>query len=198
MRQIYRLSLKVWKKEPCRWLITVVVAAFIGIAAGHTVLGSFGSVSVVDGRSMAPTYESGARVYTTPISTRLSRGDIVLVDDGQKEYALKRIIGLPGETIALWRGYVFVNCHMLAEPYLPKYTFTFPDERKETHIFRLENEEYFVLGDNRIFSIDSRSYGPVERSHIKSRVPPTAGELRPRFVPYTLPVDGKRSIRPVS
>jgi signal peptidase I len=198
MRQIYRLSLKVWRKEPCRWLITVVIAAFIGIAAGHTVLGSFGSVSVVDGQSMAPTYQSGARVYTTPISTPLARGDIVLIDDGKKEYALKRVIGLPGETIALWRGYVFVNCRMLAEPYLPKYTFTFPDERRETRIFRLENEEFFVLGDNRIFSVDSRFYGPIERSRIKSRVPATPGELRPRFVPFTLPVDGKRSIRPAS
>jgi signal peptidase I len=198
MRQIYRLSLKVWKKEPCRWLITVIIAAFIGIAAGHTVLGSFGSVSVVDGQSMVPTYQSGARVYTTSISTPLARGDIVLLDDGKKEYALKRVIGLPGETIALWRGYVFVNCHMLAEPYLPKYTFTFPDEKRETRIFRLENEEYFVLGDNRMFSIDSRAYGPVDRSHIKSRVPAASAELRPRFVPFTLPVDGKRLIRPVS
>jgi signal peptidase I len=198
MRRIYWLSLKMWQKEPCRWLITVVLAAFIGIAAGHTVLGSFGSVSVVDGRSMAPTYESGARVYTTPISTPLARGDIVLVDDGRKEYALKRVIGLPGETVELWRGYVFVNCRMLYEPYLPKYTFTFPDERRDTFVFRLENEEYLVLGDNRTFSVDSRSYGPIERSRIKSRVPRATSEPRPRFVPYTLPVDGNRSIRPVS
>jgi signal peptidase I len=198
MRQIYRFSLNVWRKEPCRWLITVVIAAFIGIAAGHTVLGSFGSVSVVDGESMAPAYQSGARVYSTPISTPLVRGDIVLIDDGKKEYALKRVIGLPGETIALWRGYVFVNCRMLFEPYLPKHTYTFPDEKSETRIFRLENEEYFVLGDNRMFSVDSRAYGPVDRTHIKSRVPAASAELRPRFVPYTLPADGKRTIRPVS
>jgi signal peptidase I len=198
MRQIYRFSLNVWRKEPCRWLITVVIAAFIGIAAGHTVLGSFGSVSVVDGQSMAPAYESGARVYATPISTPLARGDVVLLDDGKKEYALKRVIGLPGETIALWRGYVFVNCRMLFEPYLPKYTFTFPDEQREARVFRLENEEYLVLGDNRMFSIDSRFYGPIERNRIKSRVPHASGDLHPRFVPFTLPVDGKRSIRPVS
>ena len=166
MRQIYRFSLKVWRKEPSRWLITVVIAAFIGIAAGHTVLGSFGSVSVVDGQSMAPTYQPGARVYTTSISTPLARGDIVLVDDGKKEYALKRIIGLPGETIELWRGFVFVNWRLLEEPYLPKHTWTFPDEHKETYIFRLENEEYLVLGDNRTFSIDSRAYGPVPRRNI--------------------------------
>ena len=146
---------------------------------------------------MAPTYQSGARVSTTPISTPLVRGDIVLIDDGKKEYALKRVIGLPGETVALWRGYVFVNCHMLAEPYLPKYTFTFPDEKREARIFRLENEEYLVLGDNRMFSVDSRFYGPIERNRIKSRVPAASAELRPRFVPFTLPVDGKRSIRPV-
>ena len=198
MRRIYRLSLKMWQKEPCRWLITVVVAAGFGIAAGHTVLGSFGSVSVLDGQSMEPTYQSGARVYTTPVSGSLARGDIVLLDDGRKEYALKRVIGLPGETVTLFRGYVFINCRRLFEPYLPKYTYTFPDEHGDTFIFRLENEEYFVLGDNRTFSVDSRSYGPIERSRIKSRVPPVSGEPRPRFMPYTLPADGTRLIRPVS
>lgn len=192
------MSLKVWQKEPLRWLITVVIAAVFGIAAGHTVLGSFGSVSVVDGQSMAPTYQSGARVYSSPVSGPLTRGDIVLLDDGRKEYALKRVIGLPGETVALWRGSVFINCRMLSEPYLPKYTYTFPDEHSDVFIFRLDNEEYFVLGDNRTFSIDSRTYGPVERSHIKSRVPAVTGEPRPRFVPFTLPSDGKRLIRPVS
>lgn len=195
--QMYRLSRHFWQIGPCRWLTTIILAAFFGIAAGRTVIGSIGSVSVVEGSSMVPTYESGARVYTAPISTPIQRGDIVLVDDGQKCFALKRIVGLPGETLQLCRGYIFINQHMLWEPYLPRHTYTFPDEGSGHFAFKLEAGQYFVLGDNRLCSTDSRSYGPVERDRIKSRVPMPEGVLRARFAQYTLPAEGKRTIRPL-
>lgn len=184
-----------WAKKPIRWLFTVAFAAFLGIAAGHTVLGLSGSVAVVDGQSMRPTYESGARVYTGPIQGEPERGDIVLADDGGREYALKRIVGLPGETVQFWRGYVFINCRMLVEPYLPKYTYTFPDERAELDRFRLGPEEYFLLGDNRTCSIDSRTYGPIPRKSIKTGVPRQPGAPHAYCVNYTLPAPGKRTIR---
>jgi signal peptidase I len=183
------------RAEPWRWSFTVILAALVGIAAGHTVIGSLGSLAVIDGSSMAPTYQSGARVYTTPFSTPLQRGDIVLVDDGKKEYALKRVVAMPWERVQLWRGYVFINGKMLIEPYLPKYTFTFPDEHIEKVFFHLGNDEYFVLGDNRLVSVDSRAYGPVTVSHIKSRVPLPESAVRAHTAPFTLPEDGKRTIR---
>lgn len=192
---MFSLGLRVWKKEPFRWLLMVVFAAFLGIAAGKTVIGSFGSISVVDGESMTPTYYPGARVYSAPINSSLERGDIVLVDDKNTEFALKRIVGLPGETVQLWRGYVFVNCRFLYEPYLPKHTYTFPDQRTDTALFRLNNQQYLVLGDHRSTSSDSRFYGPVQLKQIKSRVPTSPGAPPPRFLPYTLPLDGKRTIR---
>ncbi|HWW00666.1 MAG TPA: signal peptidase I [Candidatus Acidoferrum sp.] len=184
--------------EPWRWSMTVVLAALVGIAAGHTVIGSLGSISVVDGLSMAPTYTSGARVYTVPLSGQVQRGDIVLVDDGKKEYALKRIVGMPGETVQLWRGYVFINRKMLIEPYLPKYTYTFPEEHSEKMSFRLGDDQYFVLGDNRLVSVDSRTYGPVAGTHIKSRIPLPESAVRARFAMFTLPNEGKRTIRMLS
>jgi len=197
MALLCRLGRMFRQKEAWRVTITVIFAALLGIAAGHTVIGSLGSISVVDGQSMAPTYQSGARVYTVPISTALQRGDIVMIDDGNKEYALKRIVGLPGETVQLWRGYVFINHKMLKEPYLPKYTFTFPDEHNKRMIFRLEGDQYFVLGDNRPVSADSRIYGSVSGAHIKSRVPLPESALRASFAPFTLPAQGKRTIRMV-
>lgn len=198
MTEIHRLRQSFWEKRPHRWLMAILFGAAFGVAAGHTVIASLsGSVSVVEGRSMAPTFGPGARVYTAPISTPLERGDIVLVDDGHKDYALKRIVGLPGETVCLWRGYVFINRQMLHEPYLPKYTYTFPDQRNETFVFKLGEEQYFVLGDNRLFSADSRAYGPVERKRIKSRVPLPKSDLRPDFDRYKLPNPGKRSIQPM-
>ena len=183
------------RAEPWRWSFTMILAALVGIAAGHTVIGSLGSIAVVDGLSMAPTYQSGARVYTAPLSTPLQRGDIVLVDDGKKEYALKRIVAMPWETVQIWRGYVFINRKMLVEPYLPKYTFTFPDEHNQRMFFHLGDDEYFVLGDNRLISADSRTYGPVTGAHIKSRVPLPESAIRAHVAPFTLPDEGKRTIR---
>src|SRR5512133_3437797 len=101
--RMYQLAISIWNKQPCRWLIAVVFSAFVGIAAGHTVIGFSGSVSVVDGISMAPTYQPDARVFTGPISTPIQRSDIVLVHDGSSSSALKRVVGLPGETVKLWR-----------------------------------------------------------------------------------------------
>lgn len=146
---------------------------------------------------MVPTYQPGARVFAGRISGQLDRGDIVLVDDGKDEYALKRIVALPGETLKLWRGYVFINCRLLREPYLPKYTYTFPDERTHASEFTLGQEDYFVMGDNRTCSVDSRTYGTVSRGQIMSRVPAPASMVRARTIDYTLPAKGKRTIRPL-
>jgi signal peptidase I len=198
MHKLYCFGKQVWQKTAFRWLFTVTFAAFLGIAAGRTVISSIsGSVSVVEGNSMSPTYTSGERVYTAPISTPLQRGDIVLMDDGREEYALKRIVGMPGETVHLWRGYVFINRFMIREPYLPKHTYTSPSQQTEVAVFELGQDQYFVLGDNRLSSIDSRIYGPVARGQIKSRVPMPQGVIRPSFAAFTLPAQGKRTIRPL-
>ncbi len=196
MRPRYWVLLKLWENEPFRRLVFVALSAFLGVAAGHTMIDAVsGSVSVVDGSSMTPTYQPGARVYSAPISSPLRRGDIVLLQDGGQDYALKRIVGMPGETLIIWRGYVFVNHKMLREPYLPKYTFTFPDARTDRFVFVIGPDEYFLLGDNRPCSDDSRAYGPVPRKHIKSRVPLPESALRAEFEPFTLPTVGKRGIR---
>jgi len=86
MRQIVRVSYEIWQKAPFRWILAIIFGAVVGVVTGHTVITSVsGSVCVVDGSSMAPTFTPGSRVYTAPISTPLQRGDIVLVDDGNKE-----------------------------------------------------------------------------------------------------------------
>jgi signal peptidase I len=196
MRQLYRVSQTLWQSDPFRWLFAIICAAIFGIVAGHTVIASVsGSVSVVDGCSMSPSFPPGSRVYTAPISGPLRRGDVVLVNDGNKEYALKRIVGLPGETVQMWRGYVFINRKMLREPYLAKHTYTFPDVLKEIPSFKLIQNQYFVMGDNREYSVDSRRYGPVEREQVKSRVPSMGDTVSAYFSTYTLPTHGKRNIR---
>ena len=118
-----------------------------------------------------------------------------MVNDGNKEYALKRIVALPGETVQMWRGYLFINRKMLNEPYLSKHTYTFPDALTEVSTFKMTDGQYFVMGDNREYSVDSRRYGPVEREQIKSRVPSFGDSMRACFSAYTLPLEGRRNIK---
>ena len=196
MAQVYRFLRKLWQQRACRLLIAATFAAFLGVAASRAFIGS---VAVVDGNSMAPTYQPGTHLYAAPISTPLERGQVVLLDDGNEDYAVKRIVGLPGETVHLWRGCVFVNRKLLVEPYLPPHTYTFPVEpERRGATFILGEAEYFVLGDNRPYSADSRTYGPVERKQIKKRVPLPDDFVCAYPAPYTLPAYGKTLPRPLT
>ena len=197
MKDLYRLGRRFGGFKTFRMLIALLFAAIAGIAAGRTVVHSVtGSVWVVDGKSMSPTFQSGSRVYTGPIAGDLHRGDIVLLNDGHKEPALKRVVGLPGETVELWRGQVFINHRLIREPYLPRHTYTFPNPKNGVCSFKLGESNYFVLGDNRLWSEDSRAYGSVMRGEIKSMVPRSETEFsEPAFAPFTTPAAGKRMIQ---
>ena len=191
MRHFCRISQNLWQRLPYRTLLAGIFAAVVGLAAGRTFLGS---VALVDGTSMEPTYQPGDWVYTSPISTPVERGDIVVIDDGHKDCAIKRIVGMPGETVHIWHGFVFVNRQILREPYVQKCTYTY---RKQLGVFILGEGQYLVLGDNRLDSIDSRAYGPVDRKQIKRRVQVPENSLRARFDSYTLPTAGGSLPRPI-
>jgi signal peptidase I len=123
------------------------------------------AVYVIRGSSMAPTLSDGDTALVNLLIERMQkplRGEIVLVKDGFKDYATKRIVGLPGERIDITGGKVHVNGRVLPETYLSKETVTW----SSWHTFILGPHDYFVLGDNRADSYDSRYYGPVRREAI--------------------------------
>jgi signal peptidase I len=134
---------------------------------------------------MAPTFMPGTWVHSTLVSGDLQRGDIVVLDDGHDDLAVKRVVGLPGETLVLSHGYVFVNRRILLEPYIPLRVYTFP--KAPQSVFVLGPDQYFVLGDNRPASADSRVIGPVHRKQIRQKVTLPANAPRARFGPFTLP-----------
>lgn len=165
---------KLYKKEISRPLFVVTIlcgalAAFmIGCLAEikiQTYLGYEYSTGIGD--SMEKTFHDGTKYLQKVVTddTLLKRGDVIsfstTFDNGRLESWLKRIIALPNETIRIEGNNVYINDILLEEPY------AFYSERSEGTLTRtLENNEYFVMGDNRSNSTDSRWLGPIKRNKI--------------------------------
>jgi signal peptidase I len=134
----------------------------------------FFSVEVV-GASMQPTLHHGDRHLLhrwTRYVRPLQRGDVVAIDlkrDG--DYSVKRIVALPGETIQLTQAGVAVDGRQLPETYLPSGTATIPNRFGYAPL-TLGEDEYFVMGDNRPNSEDSRHHGPVPRESVLGVIHP--------------------------
>lgn len=91
---------------------------------------------------------------------------VVLRDPADQGLSVKRIVARPGDTVVLRKGALFVNGKVLSEPYLPEGTITYPGPYVKEQTFTCAPGQFFVLGDNRMNSADSRIYGPVSRSAI--------------------------------
>ena len=113
---------------------------------------------IVSGPSMQPTLDGGELMLLNKLSN-FDRFDVVVVDI-ETEEIIKRIIALPGETITCERGIVYVNGKRQDEEYSQGYTFDFEK-------ITLAEDEYFVMGDNREDSNDSRMIGPIKEDQIK-------------------------------
>jgi len=115
---------------------------------------------------MSPTLSDGEYLVTDNLAyleESPQRGDIVLLSRPGGRTYLKRIIGLPGETLEIRGGKVLINGHELSEPYLSE------PMRVDSPIRQIEPDRYFVMGDNRNNSSDSRSFGTVTISDIIGR-----------------------------
>ena len=117
----------------------------------------------VQGPSMNNTLENGDILLLYKLG-KLNRNDIaVLKDVSDDEAIIKRVIGLPGETIEIVDGVIYINDKELEDKH------SIGDTRSYNRI-TLADDEYFLLGDNRTVSKDSRYFGPVKASNIKGKV----------------------------
>jgi signal peptidase I len=140
-------------------VVSVAVSAFIIVFLYQPVR--------VEGTSMLPVLEDQDRLFINKIAYRVGEvhaGDVVVFQyprDHAKSY-IKRVIALPGDRIRIDQGQVVVNGKLLMEPYLQG---RFADDRSQPEMV-LPPGEYFVMGDHRSISSDSRDFGPVDRGLI--------------------------------
>jgi len=157
-----------------RWMLLGGIGlAVIALAFGLLRLVAGQQPFTVEGQSMEPTFHQHQVVQIESVDpAKLQRGDVVLIDPFDKVPYLKRIIGLPGETVSIHDDRVYINNAPLPEPYthgIP--TICRPEEAcGQGHAITILSGSVFVLGDNRSNSADSREFGAVPLSQIKGRV----------------------------
>jgi signal peptidase I len=170
-----------------RWivelLVVVVVAVLIAVLLRAFVVATY---SIPSG-SMEPTLQIGDRIVVDKLSYHLhgvDRANIVVFSTPPKENCagppvsdlVKRVIGLPGETISLSGGRVVINGHVLPEPWLPPAARTAttagPSAAPYTlrRPYKIPSGDVYVMGDNRAQSCDSRYWGPIPQSTIVGKV----------------------------
>ena len=124
---------------------------------------------------METNFHDGEFILTDKLNYRFGnpqRGDVVVFKappDGSSEF-IKRIIGLPGDTVAVQNGHITVNGQQITEKYLDSTVITLPGNfATEGKSVKIPDMQYFLMGDNRNHSYDSRGFGLVDRSKITGK-----------------------------
>jgi signal peptidase I len=145
------------------WLRDIVISAAVSVL----IITFLYQPVRVEGTSMLPRLEDHDRLFINKFVYRISsihRGDVVVFHyprDPEKSY-IKRVVGLPGDRLSIDRGRVFLNGKPLPENYVPD---EFRDTRSMAETL-IPEETYFMMGDHRSISSDSREFGPVDRDLI--------------------------------
>jgi signal peptidase I len=162
---------KNWRRFGLEWFAVLLVAVGVAVAVRTFVVQTF----FIPSASMEPTLMIGDRILVDKLSYHLhgiGRGDIVVfsrppgeVTSPEVKDLVKRVIGLPGDTISSPDGRVWIDGRPLNEPWLPKGTVTTGIKPQ-----KIPPDHYFVMGDNRGNSQDSRFFGAIPRSLIVGHV----------------------------
>lgn len=163
MKKIFKLILGLIKNIALVFILAFIIKYFLV------------QTFLVDGVSMMPNYKDNDFVIVDKVSYQIREpnyGEIIVFKPkiNQDVNYIKRIIGLPGDKIEIKSGHVFINSVEIYEPYLNGNQTLI--ENRTDYLFSktLSDDEYFVLGDNRNNSQDSRSIGPINKENITGRV----------------------------
>lgn len=148
----------------------IIISILIGILTSYIITINF-FFAIVDGKSMENTLHDGdiliisTKIYNNNLPKYM---DVVNIDCPTKydNYIVKRIIGLPGDTLEIINNKLYINDNLINEPYIK--------EQMENTYFtlttKIPNDQYFVMGDNRNISYDSRKFGFIDATEIQGKV----------------------------
>lgn len=156
------------------WVVVIAIALVVAVLIRVFVAQTY----YIPSTSMYPTLKAGERIVVNKLAYDLhgiGRGDIVVFSRPPAENCggppvpdlVKRVVGLPGDVISARGGFVYVDGRRLAEPWLPKVRTTFTSNFGPE---RVPSNDYFMMGDDRVNSCDSRSWGFVKGSLIVGKV----------------------------
>ena len=165
-----------WKRSAVEWTLVIIGAVAVALMLKVTTVQAF----YIPSASMEPTLQVGDRVLVNKWSYRVhdvNRGDIIVFSKPPEEASdikdlIKRVIGLPGETLTIDNNHVLINGQVLDEPYLPAGTLTQPVGGHGCAPAKpcvIPEGDVFVMGDNRTNSADGRFFGPIKESSIVGR-----------------------------
>lgn len=153
------------KDDSWGWLKSLTVAFILAAIIRYFIFAPI----IVDGHSMMPTLHNRDRMIVNKLSYRISqphRFDIIVFHATETKDYIKRIIGLPGDTITYKHDVLYINGNAMKEPYLDQY-------KKQTNGFltydftyKVPKGDLFVMGDNRQNSKDSRMIGPIQEKSV--------------------------------
>ena len=165
-----------WRRALAETAITILVAVLLAGLVRAFVFQTFW----IPTSSMVPTLGVYDRILVQKAFFTwhdIHEGDIVVFRQppldrcpGPQGDLVKRVIALPGQTIYSQGGNIYVNGRLLAEPYLPRVDPLGPPIASSQHPYRVPPGEFYVMGDNRAISCDSRYWGPIEGSSVVGKV----------------------------
>jgi signal peptidase I len=153
-----------WKKK----IIILILCCMQFLIEYQIILnvGGYSLLYVYKKMAMEPTVEKGDILMTTKNVSNILRGDIIAFKAQNKKLLIKRVVGLPGERIKLIGGKLYVNNNIVEEPYIKEGDIV----SNSADNFYVKTNSYFVLGDNRSKSYDSRHFGLVHKNNITSKI----------------------------
>lgn len=160
--------------------LDLVETIVIGFTLFLVVYLFFAQPHQVNGQSMVPNFQNGEYLLTDKISYRFGdpkRGDVIVFHapdsancpEGTGCDFIKRVIALPGETVEVKDNAIYVNGTKLEEDYIPDTFIIQAGAYTQGRVVMLGEDEYFVSGDNRPYSSDSRAWGPLPKENIVGR-----------------------------
>ncbi len=152
------------KNRKLRFVQGIAIVALLLFIVFKFIVGT----STVSGNSMFPTLKNGQRVFFLRIAPEYKVGDIISFRMPSGDYYVKRIIAKEGDVVIVEDGKVYVNNQQIVEPYANGKT----DAQEDTVVYPyfVDKDSYFVIGDNREHSIDSRSFGSIVKYQIRGEI----------------------------